>query len=128
MNKFVIVADDSELVKRIIENALMGKYIVIKASNGKEVMDFINNNDNENIAAVLLDLNMPEFDGFVVLDYFKNNRLFKKIPVSIISGDDSKETISKAFSYDIVDMLHKPFNMRNVRNIIEKMENNKKVN
>ena len=70
---------------------------------------------------MLLDLNMPEYDGFMVLNYFKNNNLFRKYPICIISGDDTKETISKAFSYDIVDMLNKPFSKTNVECIVEKM-------
>ena len=42
------------------------------------------------------------------------------MPVSIISGDSSKETIDRAFTYDIVDMLGKPFNNKSVKQIIEK--------
>ena len=42
------------------------------------------------------------------------------MPVSIISGDSSKETIDKAFTYDIVDMLEKPFNDNSVKMVIEK--------
>ncbi|MEG1310115.1 MAG: response regulator, partial [Bacilli bacterium] len=66
---------------------------------------------------------MPNVDGFQVLEYFKNNNLFKKIPVSIITGDDSKEAIEKAFTYPIVDMLNKPFNEHDVKVIVEKTIN-----
>ena len=69
---------------------------------------------------ILLDLNMPKVDGFAVLDYMKENKLLKKMPVSIISGDSSKETIDRAFKYEIVDMLEKPFNDQSVKMIIEK--------
>ena len=68
---------------------------------------------------------MPGTDGFYVLNYFKNNNLFKRIPVSIISGDDSKETIDKAFTYEIVDLLNKPFGVDNIKNVVSKMENYK---
>ena len=50
----------------------------------------------------------------------RENNLLQKMPVSIISGDSSKETIDRAFTYDIVDMLGKPFNDQNVKMIIEK--------
>jgi CheY-like chemotaxis protein len=46
--------------------------------------------------ALLLDLNMPEVDGFEVLDYFQANELFDKIPVCIITGDVEKERIDRA--------------------------------
>ena len=63
---------------------------------------------------------MPKVDGFAVLDYMKENHLFRKMPVSIISGDSSKETIDKAFQYPIVDMLGKPFNEQNIKSVVEK--------
>jgi putative two-component system response regulator len=66
---------------------------------------------------------MPNIDGFAVLEYFKENNLFNKIPVAIITGDDSKEAIEKAFKYPIVDMLNKPFNEKDVKIIVEKTVN-----
>ena len=50
----------------------------------------------------------------------RDNELLKKMPVSIISGDSSKETIERAFTYEIIDMLGKPFNEQNVKSVIEK--------
>ena len=78
---------------------------------------------NTNISCMLLDLSMPEYNGFVVLDYFKENNLFQKTPVFIISGDDSRDTIDKAFTYDIVDMLNKPFSMDNIKSAVERAIN-----
>ena len=66
---------------------------------------------------------MPVYDGFTVLNYFKTYRMFKKIPVFIISGDDTKETIDKAFTYDIVDMLNKPFSMDNIKSAVNRAIN-----
>lgn len=120
MDKAIIIADDSMIIKNIVEKALQDEYIILKASNGKEAIDYITKKEY-NICCLLLDLNMPEYDGFMVLNYFKNNNLFKRIPVSIISGDDTKETIDKAFTYDIVDMLNKPFSSDNIKNIVNKM-------
>ena len=42
------------------------------------------------------------------------------MPVSIISGDSSKETIDRAFTYDIVDMISKPFNDNSISMVVEK--------
>ena len=63
---------------------------------------------------------MPKVDGFAVLDYINENQLFNKIPVSIISGDCSKDTIAKAFGYPIVDMLAKPFTETDIKHVVEK--------
>ena len=120
MDKAIIVADDSMIVRNIIEKALNDEYVVLKACNGKEAIKYITDKKYD-IVGMLLDLNMPESDGFLVLNYFQNNNLFKKYPIVIISGDDTKETIDKAFSYDIVDMLNKPFSSNNIKNMVNKM-------
>ena len=122
MNKAIIVADDSMIIRNIIEKALNDEYVVLKASNGKEAIKHITDKKYD-IIGMLLDLNMPESDGFMVLNYFKNNNLFKKYPIAIMSGDDTKETINKAFTYDIVDMLNKPFSKDNIKSMINKMNN-----
>lgn len=114
----ILVADDSSIIRDFVKEIFNDKYDVLMASDGKEVINIVNSNDN--ITALLLDLNMPGMNGFEVLEYFKENDLFKKIPVSIISGSNDKESIDKAFSYDIVDMLNKPFNMNNVKMVVEK--------
>ena len=120
MDKAIIVADDSMIIRNIIEKALSDEYVVLKASNGSEAIKHITDRKYE-IVGILLDLNMPESEGFTVLNFFKNNNLFKRYPVVIISGDDTSETINKAFTYDIVDMLNKPFTGNKIKNMIEKM-------
>lgn len=114
----ILVADDSSIIRDFVKEIFSKDYECLMASNGQEVINIVDSNPN--IAALLLDLNMPGVDGFQVLEYFKQNDLFKKVPVSIISGSNDKESIDKAFSYDIVDMLNKPFNMNNVKMVVEK--------
>ncbi len=120
--KAILVADDSNIIRDFIQEIFASKYEVLMAKNGKEVLNIIAANPQK-IAALLLDLNMPDMNGFEVLDYFKNNSLFEQIPVSIISGVNDKASIERAFSYPIVDMLNKPFNMDNVRLVVEKTIN-----
>ena len=121
--KKILVADDSKIISNIVARAFNNEYEVLTAFNGKEAIDIINNNVDNSIVGVLLDLNMPEVDGFAVLDYFKENNLFKRIPVCIITGDVAKDRIDRAFNYDIVDVLAKPFTFDNVREEVEKIIN-----
>ena len=119
--KTILVVDDSNIIRNFTKRIFEGKYGVGTAKNGQEAIDIIDaNKDNENIVAILLDLNMPKVDGFAVLQYMEDNDLFDSIPVSIISGDSSKETIDKAYKYQIIDMLEKPFNENDVRRVVEK--------
>ena len=115
----ILVADDSSLVGNFASKMLSDKYDVLIAKDGAEVLNIIKGNQHE-ILCLLLDLNMPNVDGYKVLDYFKENNLFGKIPVSIITGEDSKEGIKKAFDYDIIDMLNKPFSKDDIINVVEK--------
>ena len=77
----------------------------------------------DRIKCCLLDLNMPNVNGFEVLDYFQKNNLFYKMPVSIITGNDTADSVKNVFNYPIVDLLTKPFNERDIRRIIEKTLN-----
>lgn len=120
-NKTILVVDDSNIVRNFVKRIFNEVYNVGVAENGEEAIAIINaNKDNGNIVAILLDLNMPKVDGFAVLDYMTENGLLLKIPVSIISGDSSKETIDRAFTYQIVDMLGKPFNELDVKRVVER--------
>lgn len=117
--KAILVADDSSIIRDFVKEIFSDSYDVLMASNGQEVMNIVSSNQDK-IAAVLLDLNMPVISGFEVLEYFKENNLFNKIPVSIISGASDKESIDKAFTYPVVDMLNKPFSKENVKLVVEK--------
>ena len=119
--KTILVVDDSNIVRNFVKRSFDDKYNVASAEDGEEAIKIIDANKEGNmIEAILLDLNMPKVDGFGVLEHIKNNDLFKKMPVSIISGDSSKETIDKAFTYPIVDMLSKPFSDQSVKAVIDK--------
>lgn len=119
----ILIVDDSNLVANFIKKIFNSKYEVITAGDGNEAIKRIQEDLNNKIVACLLDLNMPNVNGFEVLDFFKDNNLFIKIPVSIITGNDDKESVEKAFSYPIVDFLTKPFNERDVKRIIDKTIN-----
>lgn len=120
----ILVADDSEVVRIFVQKAFDEKYEIAKATNGLEALEIIKEHENDNkIKAVLLDLNMPKLDGFAVLDYMTESDLLTKMPVTVISGDSSKEAISRAFTYQIVDMLNKPFSEQKIREVVEKTMN-----
>ena len=123
-DKAILVVDDSDMISRFIKKVFNNDHEVYTASDGAEAIKFLENNkDNTKIKAALIDLNMPNVNGFELLDYFINNQLFVKIPVSIITGVDDKETIERAFQYGIVDLLTKPFNERDIKRIVEKTIN-----
>ena len=119
-DKTILVVDDSDVISTFIKKLFNNEYNVIVAKDG---MEAINNFDNESLVGMLLDLNMPNVNGFVVLEYMSKNNLLEKIPVSIITGVGNDDIVRKAFDYKIVDVLRKPFNERDIRKVVEKIIN-----
>lgn len=118
----ILIVDDSSIIRNSLKRIFSNDYEVLFAKNGIEAINIISEKvltDNiakkDNIVGILLDLVMPEADGFEVLEFMKSNDLFSKIPVAIISGDETRETRKKVYQYEIVDMLEKPFNTENIR-------------
>lgn len=120
-DKTILVVDDSNVVRNFVYKIFHDEYDVLIANDGKEALDIIRSNVDDKIVGILLDLNMPNVDGFQVLDYFKQANLFARIPVAIITGEGTQSNIEKAYQYPIVDMLQKPFNEVNVKNIVDKL-------
>lgn len=120
-DKTILVVDDSNVVRNFVYKIFNEEYDVVIANDGKEALDIIRANVDDKIVGMLLDLNMPNVDGFQVLDYFKQANLFTRIPVAIITGEGTQNNIQRAYQYPIVDMLQKPFNEVNVKNIVNKL-------
>lgn len=118
-DKTILVVDDSEVIKSFINKLFNDKYVVLQAGDGEEAIDIIKKGVSNKLVAVLLDLNMPNVNGFQVLDFFRNNNLFEKIPVSIITGVGSNELVAKAYDYPIVEVLRKPFNENDIKRVVE---------
>jgi len=121
--KKILVADDSDIIRSVMTKIFADTYEVLGANDGKEAIELVERYKNDNLVGVLLDLSMPKVDGFEVLEYFQKNELFESIPISIITGNDDAEVDNKAFTYPIIDILKKPFNEANIRNVVERTIN-----
>ena len=119
-DKTILVVDDSNVTRNFVQKIFSATYNVEVALDGNEAINKITNDMEDKIVAVLLDLNMPGVNGFDVLNYFQTNNLFSTVPVSIITSDNSKETRDRVFSYGVVDILVKPFNERDVKQVLDK--------
>lgn len=109
----VLIVDDSAMNREMLEDILMDDFKIETASDGKEALDILSSRADE-IGIVLLDLNMPNVSGFDVLDQMNTWRLLEKIPVIIISADDSVLTESRTLDLRATDYIRKPFDGRAV--------------
>lgn len=118
----LLVVDDI-LINRMTLGALFeDQYDVIEAENGKKALEMINKH-NEEIDVVLLDIVMPELDGFGVLEIMRNDGTINSVPVIMITGENDDHSVLKAYKLGVSDMIEKPFNSeivyRRVQNVIE---------
>ena len=119
--KTIIIADDSPIITKFFTKIFRNDFNVIVAEDGDQVIKLLEDPANNKVIGLFLDLQMPNKNGYEVLDYMQANNLFEKIPVSIISGEDSTEGIEKATAYSgVVDMLQKPFGADAARAIVDK--------
>ena len=88
----VLVVDDEEVNRALLGTILEEKYSVIHAKNGMEALTQIRIN-SDNISLVLLDLLMPELDGYEVLKEIESDSKFKKIPVIVLTSEKSAEVM-----------------------------------
>ena len=93
-NATILIVDDSEINRDILSSILSNEFNIIEASGGKECIEALEKYGTE-ISLVLLDIMMPEVDGFDVLRYMSNHHLIEDIPIITITGDESGETIRK---------------------------------
>lgn len=118
LKKSILIVDDSVIIRNYLQKLCNEKYTVTSLTSGQECIDKLETLKPD---LLLLDLMMPGIDGFGVLDYIKSNGIF--VPTIIISGDTTKESIDKAFEYNVVDMIEKPFSEKTIMDKIDRILN-----
>jgi len=115
----ILIVDDIEINRIILREILQNDYDIIEATNGREALDqlFLENGKPKDVlpTTILLDVMMPEMDGFEVLEVIKKNNTTMNIPVLFITAADSDETESKGLMAGAADYITKPFNHNVVR-------------
>jgi len=105
--KVILIVDDEPNIRLLVKSILSDEYAVIEAGNGNEAYNIVN---KEKIDLVLLDIMMPEADGYTVCNAIKNNTQTSSIPVIMVSGlgfDLNKQLAEKIGADGYVT---KPFN------------------
>jgi len=116
--KKILIVDDSSIVRNYLEKILATDYNIEMLNDGQEAINRLGEvEDSEDIALILLDLMMPNVDGFGVLEYMSGRKL--QIPVIVITGDNSQDSVTKAFQYGIADMIEKPFDANKIHSKIK---------
>lgn len=103
----ILIVDDAETHRFILRNIVMEMgYQPVLAENGTQALRVL---PRCNPALILLDISMPEMDGFEVCRQIKENPDTRSIPVIFISGFENSEDIIKVFAAGGEDYVTKPF-------------------
>ena len=106
MQKMIFVVDDSDINLSIAEEALEGHYLVRTLSSAEEMFRLL-----EKITPdlIILDIEMPEMDGFEALQKLKSDVSLAKIPVIFLTSIAGASTEVRGFQLGVVDFIVKPF-------------------
>lgn len=104
----MLIVDDVEINRFILRSIFEEEYHCAEASNGREALEFIKENE-KHIVALLLDVMMPKMDGFELLRELNKKKMLEEIPVFLITADASEKTMYEGYELGVRDIIEKPF-------------------
>ena len=116
----ILIVDDSEINRAMLKEILGEGYEYLEAENGLRAIEILRRRTD--IALVLLDLIMPEMDGFDVLRVMQCYAWQEEIPVIVISAAEDNRSVERAYDMGVADYIHRPFErvmvLRRVKNAL----------
>lgn len=110
----VLIVDDSELNRSLLADMLRDEYEVLEAENGLQAVKILEYHQFQ-ISLILLDIVMPEMDGFEVLAMMNKNKWIERIPVIIISAETTAAYIDAAYDLGATEYVNRPFDPKTIR-------------
>lgn len=131
MHKYnMLIADDSDFNRAILRKIFSAEYQIAEASDGVEALAYIKSHGGE-LSVVLLDILMPNFDGFGVLRSMSQLKLIDAIPVVIITAYGNPNNEERCLEMGACDIINKPFSAgtitRRVRNVVQAHQHRDKL-
>lgn len=107
----ILIVDDSAL-NRMVLTEILGKenYTFLEAENGRQAVELLD--CHPEVDLLLLDITMPEMDGFGVLEAMNRYRWIEETPVIMISSEDAYPFIERAYDLGASDYITRPFDAR----------------
>ncbi|MBQ7958680.1 MAG: response regulator [Oscillospiraceae bacterium] len=104
--KHILIVDDNKMNLLLAKKVLSDTYNVTAVLSGKEALDFLG---KDTCDLVLLDINMPEMDGFEVMGEIRKIETHKTLPIIFLTADDDAETENRCLEEGALDFIAKPF-------------------
>ena len=125
----ILIVDDAEFNREILKEFLGEAYSYLEAENGIQAIRILE--ENPEIDLMLLDVNMPQMNGFEVLEWMNQLHWIDETPVIMISSEGSVDAMRKAYEMGITDYITRPFDSvivkKRVQNTLELYANQKRL-
>jgi len=115
----ILIVDDTRIAIKATTNMLnkIGYYNILTAKDGQDAITVLQNNSQ--IGLIISDLNMPNKNGYELLEWIRSNSVFRKTPFIMATSQAEQKYIVKAASAGANHFLIKPFGLDDVKNALE---------
>jgi sigma-B regulation protein RsbU (phosphoserine phosphatase) len=105
----VLIADDDATLRSQLKQALMDAgHSVLEAASARETIDKAQDNDPD---LLLLDIKLPDMSAHDLLEELRSESSLARVPIMMTATDAEQDILTRTFKWDIVDFIHKPFNL-----------------
>jgi len=117
MKPTILVIDDEENIRILLENFLSQDYNVITKSDGMDALEWLEGNLPD---LIVCDVQMSNMDGYQFLEKLRQRGFTKHTPVIMLSGNEESKERVKCYKLGAQDYLTKPFNPEELEELIKK--------
>ena len=117
MKHKILVIDDEQSIRLLLENFLIREYEVVSKSDGVQALEWLEGNLPE---LIICDVQMPNMDGYEFLEKVRQRGYTKHTPVIMLSGVEASKERVKIYRLGAQDFLAKPFNPEELAELIKK--------
>ena len=122
MKKRIMIADDNEMIRVLLENYLGNEYDVSSYPDGEYMLESLSKGHVPDL--IIADVNMPNLDGWKLINNLKVSLFFRNIPIIMLSGIEKSQERIKYLKFGVADFVLKPFNPEELRVIIHNILKN----
>lgn len=114
-SRTILIVEDNELNRDMLESVLEDQYHILTAANGQEGIELLHE-FHEALSLVLLDVYMPVLDGFGFLSFRASDERYRNVPVIVVTASNALEDEIRCLELGANDFVVKPYNAEVIRN------------
>lgn len=109
----ILIVEDEPMMRSFLKRTLQDEYNIITEENGKYALEWLYKGNLPDL--LIVDLQMPEMDGFDFVEYIRRSGFFNRLPIIVLSSRESVEDRLRCFELGANDYLIKPFNPKELK-------------